>query len=179
MSNHIIRYTTATLHSMPYPKDQLKLLLPKEKRNAKTMCQVKYTCNPIKVTSILYAALSDDIMSKSGSATPRAQHISKHTTKNQTTALHWPALHLHSQSKIQNKSVQIGSSIISASSNARNLGIQFDSTMSMDNHIKKVCQSSFFQICNLSSIRKMLPNSTAEILVHAFITSRLDNGNAL
>ena len=35
----------------------------------------------------------------------------------------------------------------------RNLGIQFYSTMSMDNHIK--------------------------ILVHAFITSRLDNGNAL
>ena len=50
----------------------------------------------------------------------------------------------HSQSKIQNKCVQIGSSIISASSNVRNLGIQFDSTMSMDNHIKKVCQSSFF-----------------------------------
>ena len=85
----------------------------------------------------------------------------------------------HSQSKIQNKSVQIGSSIISASSNVRNLGIQFDSTMSMNNHIKKVCQSSFFQIRNLSSIRKMLPKSTAEILVHAFITSRLDNGNAL
>ena len=37
----------------------------------------------------------------------------------------------------------------------------------------------FFQIRNLSSIRKMLPKSTAEILVHAFITSCLDNGNAL
>ena len=46
----------------------------------------------------------------------------------------------------------------------RNLGIQFDSTMSMDNHIKKVCQSSFFQIRNLSSLRKMLPKSV-EILV--------------
>ena len=45
--------------------------------------------------------------------------------------------------------------------------------------LKKVCQSSFFQIRNLSSIRKMLPKSTAEILVHAFIISRLDNGNAL
>ena len=85
----------------------------------------------------------------------------------------------HSQSKIRNKSVQIGSSIVSASSNVRNLGIQFDSTMFMNNHIKKVCQSSFFQIRNLSSIRKMLPKSTAEILVHAFITSRLDNGNVL
>ena len=41
----------------------------------------------------------------------------------------------HSQSKIQNKSVQIGSSITSASSNVRNLGIQFDSTTSINNHI--------------------------------------------
>ena len=44
--------------------------------------------------------------------------------------------------------------------------------------LKKVCQSSFFSNSQ-SSIRKMLPKSTAEILVHAFITSRLDNGNAL
>ena len=52
--------------------------------------------------------------------------------------------------------------------------------MSMENHIKKVCQSAYFQIWNLlSSIRKFLSKDTAEILIHAFVTSRLDNANAL
>ena len=85
----------------------------------------------------------------------------------------------NAQSKIQNKDIQIGSSCISASTNVRNLGIYLDSTLSMENHIKKVCQSAYFQIRNLSSIRKLLSKDTAEILMHAFVTSRLDNGNAL
>ena len=49
----------------------------------------------------------------------------------------------------------------------------------MENHVKNICQSAYFQIRNLSSIRKLLPKDTAEILMHAFVTSRLDNGNAL
>ena len=40
-------------------------------------------------------------------------------------------------------------------------------------------QSAYFQIRNLRSIRKLLSQDTAEILKHAFVTSRLDNGNAL
>ena len=83
------------------------------------------------------------------------------------------------QNKIQNTHIQIGSSTISASNNVRNLGIYLDSNMSMENHIKKVCQSAYFQIRNLSSIRKLLSKDTAESLMHAFVTSRLDNGNAL
>lgn len=85
----------------------------------------------------------------------------------------------NSQSKIQRNSIQIGSSTISSSTSVRNLGVCFDSTLSMDNHIKKVCQSAYFQIRNLHSIRKLLSKDTAEILLHAFITSRLDNGNVL
>ena len=49
----------------------------------------------------------------------------------------------------------------------------------MSDHVKKVCQSSYHQIRNISSIRILLSNDTAAILVHAFITSRLDHGNSL
>ena len=49
----------------------------------------------------------------------------------------------------------------------------------MENHIKEVCQAAYFQIRNLRSIRKLLSQDTAEILRHAFVTSRLNNGNAL
>ena len=76
--------------------------------------------------------------------------------------------------------IQIGSSTICcASSNVRNLGIYLDSSMSIENQIKKVCQSAYFQIRNLSSIRKLLSKDTAEILIHVFVTSRLNNENAL
>ena len=85
----------------------------------------------------------------------------------------------NAQNKIKNKSIQIGSSTISASSSVQNLGIYLDSTLSMENHIKKVCQSAYFQIRNLRIIRKLLSQDTAEILMHALVTSRLENGNAL
>ena len=60
-----------------------------------------------------------------------------------------------------------------------------DSILSMENHIKMVCQSRYktqmyFQVGNLNcSIRKLLSIDTAEILMHAFVTSHLGNGNAL
>ena len=41
----------------------------------------------------------------------------------------------NAQNKIKNKSIQIGSSTISASSSVRNFGIYLDSTLSMENHI--------------------------------------------
>ena len=50
----------------------------------------------------------------------------------------------NAQNKIQNKSIQIGSSTISASTNAWNLGSYLDSTLSMENH-KKVCQAAYFK----------------------------------
>ena len=67
-----------------------------------------------------------------------------------------------------------------SSPNARNLGIVFDSALSMDAHyIKNVCKATYFQIRNINEIRNVLDDDTAAKLVHALITSRLDNGNAL
>ena len=83
------------------------------------------------------------------------------------------------QSKPITDSLQIASSNINASANARNLGIVFDNTLSMENHIKNVCKSTYFQIRNISQIRKVLDDDTAATLIHALVTSRLDNGNSL
>ena len=51
--------------------------------------------------------------------------------------------------------------------------------MTLAEQVKKICQSAHFQIHNISSIRKILSDDTMSILIHALITSRLDNGNAL
>ena len=85
----------------------------------------------------------------------------------------------HNQTKLQTQQMQIGESIIQPSVAARNLGIIFDNTMSMESHVKKLCQTAFFHIRNINSIRRCLPDDSASLIVHALVTSRLDNGNSL
>ena len=55
----------------------------------------------------------------------------------------------------------------------------FDSSLNMSEHITKLCACAFFYIYNIRRIRKYLPRDSAETLVHAFISSRLDYGNSL
>ena len=45
--------------------------------------------------------------------------------------------------------------------------------------ISNIVRVSSFHIRNISRIRKYLNQSAAEQIIHAFVTSRLDNGNAL
>ena len=56
---------------------------------------------------------------------------------------------------------------------------QLRATMSMLPHVKSVCKSAFYHLWNISRIRKLLSTKTAEILVHACVTSKLDHFNSL
>ena len=49
----------------------------------------------------------------------------------------------------------------------------------MENQVKKICQSGYFHICNINGIRKYLSKEHTEKLIHAFVSSRLDNCNSL
>ena len=82
-------------------------------------------------------------------------------------------------SKINIDHIRIGDSPIAAVSKARNLGAFFDSFMTMTPHISNVIRSSAFQLRNISRIRKFLSRNATEQIIHSFITSRLDNNNAL
>ena len=82
-------------------------------------------------------------------------------------------------SKVSLPFITIGDSQITTSSQARNLGVIFDSTMTLKPHISNIVRVSSFHIRNISRIRKYLNQSAAEQIIHAFVTSRLDNGNAL
>ena len=81
--------------------------------------------------------------------------------------------------KLDNISILVGDSDIHPVPLARNLGWWFDSRLSMASHITKLCASSFYYIYNIRRIRKYLSRQSTEILVHAFITSRLDYCNGL
>ena len=82
-------------------------------------------------------------------------------------------------SKVSLPFIIIGDSQITPSSQARNLGVTFDSTMTLKPHISNIIRVSSFNIRNISRIRKYLNQSAAEQIIHAFVTSWLDNGNAL
>ena len=64
-------------------------------------------------------------------------------------------------------------------STARNISVLYDTVMSMEHHVTAVCKAGFFYLQNISRIRKYISRHTAEILLHAFITSRLDFCNSL
>ncbi len=55
----------------------------------------------------------------------------------------------------------------------------FDSNFSFDSHVSSICKTAFFHLKNISKLRPMLSISNAEMLINAFITSRLDYSNAL
>ena len=77
------------------------------------------------------------------------------------------------------KDIKVGCVEISPSSSVKNLGVWFDSSLNMSEHITKLCASAFFYIYNIRCIRKYLSRDSAETLVHALISNMSDNGNSL
>ena len=76
--------------------------------------------------------------------------------------------------------LRFGTDVIKPSSNARNIGDIFNTTiMSMLPHANNVCKSAFYHRRTISRIRKYLSTQTTDILIHAFVTSKLDHWNSL
>jgi hypothetical protein len=76
-------------------------------------------------------------------------------------------------------SVKIGQSSINPSRTVRNLGVIFDSHLTMCDHVNNVCKTASYALRSIGLIRKYLDRDSAEQLIHAFITSRLDYCNSL
>jgi hypothetical protein len=69
--------------------------------------------------------------------------------------------------------------IITPTSSARNLGVIFDSTLSMSDHISSVSKSCFLLIRDLRRIRSTLDHTTAHTIATSLIHSKLDYCNSL
>lgn len=70
-----------------------------------------------------------------------------------------------------------GSSIAQSSASDCNLGVVFDISLTFDKH-SAVCKSAFYHLRRIAKIRSYLSEESTIALIHAFITFRLDNGNA-
>ena len=76
-------------------------------------------------------------------------------------------------------SITVGKYDIDPSLCVRNIGVWFDSRLSMSTHVTKLCNSSFYHLPDIRCIRKYLSRDHLLALIHAFITSRLDFCNSL
>jgi len=69
--------------------------------------------------------------------------------------------------------------IITPTSSARNLGVIFNSALSMSDHISSVSKSCFLSIPDLSRIRNTLDYTTSHTIATSLIHSKLDYCNSL
>ena len=56
----------------------------------------------------------------------------------------------------------------------RNLGVYFDSDLSMRTHITNICQAAHFSLRNIGKIRNILDEESCKIVIHSLVTSKLD-----
>ncbi len=74
---------------------------------------------------------------------------------------------------------QLGSSTITPSKTARNLGVVNDDKLNFSDHIAKTPWSCRFALYNIRRIRPFLSEHATQLLVQALVLSRLDYCNAL
>ncbi len=78
-----------------------------------------------------------------------------------------------------NFTFQLGSSTITPSKTARNLGVVIDDKLNFTYHITKTARSCRFVLYNIKKIRPFLSEHATQLLVQALVLCRFDYCNAL
>ncbi len=87
------------------------------------------------------------------------------------------AFHSKHKAPTSTPAILIGQDEIPASCMAHNLGVRFDTTLSLHPHISSMVEASFFQLHQIAHIHQFLTLSTTKTLVHSLISSHLDYCN--
>ena len=90
-------------------------------------------------------------------------------------------IYLYSRHNLQTSlpSIQFGNDSIIPTEAVRNVGTIFDSTLSMVPQVNSLCKTASYHLRNIARIRHLLSKESTEILVHAFVFSKLNYCNAL
>ena len=81
--------------------------------------------------------------------------------------------------KVISKNIWIGEHQIKPSACVRNIGGYFDAEMRMEVQVKETCRTAWFNLLKISKIREYFTQDQVKTVIHAYITSRLDNNNVL
>ena len=91
------------------------------------------------------------------------------------------AVHISSRfsKSVRVPSITVGSSVVNTLPKAKDLGVIIDQELFLTPHVNNLCRSAYLAIRNISRIRKYLDRESTEILVHAFVSSKLDLMNSI
>ena len=76
-------------------------------------------------------------------------------------------------------SVKLGDSTVAAVDSVRSIGAHLDSNLKMKKQISQMCKSAYFNLHQISRIKKYLMPIQLKTLIHSHVTSRLDYNNCL
>jgi len=85
----------------------------------------------------------------------------------------------HLANKIKCPNLIIGNHEVEPTSCVCNLGVMMDSRASMEQHVNRVTKAAYMHLYNINRIKAFLDKPSLERIIHAFVTSKLDYGNAL
>ena len=75
--------------------------------------------------------------------------------------------------------VRVGDEFIAPNLSVSSLGVNMDNYFCLEQHVKKICSEANYHLRKIPKIRKYLTQDSAQILIHAFISSKLDYCNSL
>ena len=75
--------------------------------------------------------------------------------------------------------IELGDTVVTVSTVSKNIGDFFDDALSMNNQVQHICRVGYFHIHCIEKIIYLLDRKTTEIMIHTYVTFRLDNGNYL
>ena len=76
--------------------------------------------------------------------------------------------------KINISEISVGRASVKAVSKVKNLGVIFDSNMTMQQNVNQICKKGYYELTKIRQIRKYLDERAAESVIHAFVTSHMD-----
>ena len=76
-------------------------------------------------------------------------------------------------------SLTFGDEVVNSSTKVLNIGAVLDEHLSMVPQVSQIYKSSFFHLRNIARIRNCLTPQAIKLVIHAFITSKLDYCNSL
>ena len=85
----------------------------------------------------------------------------------------------HNMNYLNNVSLDVCGTQIKPSNFVRNLGVYFDSNMTMSNHVSSLTRSLNFNLRNIGRIRRYIDEDTCNHTVRTLVLSRLDYANSL
>ena len=75
--------------------------------------------------------------------------------------------------------LQVVENTIRVAGSVKNLGVYFDTSLTMEKQINAISKVCYYHIRNIGSIRRYITSDACQSSVHALITSKLNYCNAL